>query len=144
MSIRIFYDEIVFRLNGSRKALEVFKAIIGKEGNIPGAISFIITSDDRLREINIEFLEHDYYTDVITFNYNEGIIINGEIYISLDRVRENAQNYNVSLKRELLRVMIHGVLHLNGYDDKDDSSKSEMRKMEDYWLDSLKQIDYGF
>ena len=67
----------------------------------------------------------------------KGSIINGEVYISLDRVKENSQNYNVSLESELLRVLIHGVLHLVGYDDSDENSKSEMRRMEDYWLGSL-------
>ena len=144
MSIRIFYDETVFRLKGSGKAKEIIREIIAKEGKTSGTLNFIITNDDRLREINVEFLEHDYYTDVITFNYNEKDIVQGEVYISLDRVKENALNYNVSLEAELLRVLIHGVLHLVGYNDKTEEEKSEMRRLEDYWLDSLKSRDYGF
>ena len=138
MSIRIFYDETVFRLKRSGKAKEIIREIIAKEKKISGDLNFIITNDERLKEINVEFLEHDYYTDVITFNYNEKDIINGEVYISLDRVKENALNYNVSLEAELLRVLIHGVLHLVGYDDNNEEKKSEMRRMEDFWLDSLK------
>ncbi len=137
MSIRIFYDETNFRLKGSKEALKKIDKVIAKERKISGDLSFIITNDERLKEINVEFLEHDYYTDVITFNYNEGNIINGEVYISLDRVKENSHNYNVSLKNELKRVLIHGALHLVGYDDSNEHSKSEMRRMEDYWLDSL-------
>ena len=144
MSIKIFYDELVFRLKRSGKAKKIVREIITKENRIAGDLSFIITNDERLKEINIEFLEHDYYTDVITFNYNEKDIINGEIYISLDRIKENALNYNVSLEAELLRVLIHGVLHLVGYDDSNEEKRSEMRRMEDYWLDSLKSKDYGF
>ena len=134
MSIKVFYDGIGFRQKGIRKLRTLIGKILEREECHPGNINIIITSDDSLIEINREFLEHDYYTDVITFQYNEGKEINGEVYISIESVRANALNYKVSLSTEMLRVIIHGILHMAGYDDKTKEEKARMREMENYWI----------
>jgi len=134
LSIKIFYDEVDFRLKGWRKAVRLFKKVIGNENRIPGDLNFIITSDNELRKINIEFLKHNYFTDVIAFDNRRDNIISGEIYISIDTVTKSSHNYNVSLKEEVLRVMIHGLLHICGYDDDTEKKRNVMRKMEDSWL----------
>jgi rRNA maturation RNase YbeY len=134
LSLRIFYDGTSFRYKGWKKTKKLLGEVIAKEGKISGDLNIIITKDEKVREINIEFLEHDYNTDVITFDYNSGNVVKGEIYISLDTVRVNSLNYDVSLRHELTRTMIHGILHLAGYDDKTDEEQAIMRRLEDRWL----------
>jgi len=98
------------------------------------AINYIYCDDDYLLELNINHLKHNTLTDVITFNYNFGKQICGDIFISIDRVMDNSHKYGVSFKDELHRVMIHGILHLCGYEDKTKEEKSLMRDKEDYYL----------
>jgi len=134
LSLKIFYDGIDFRFTVWSITSRFVKEVIRDADKVPGDLNFILTTDSNLRKINVEFLNHDYDTDVITFEDNDGIKINGEIYISIDTVKNNSRNYEVSLEEELTRVIIHGVLHLLGYDDKTDKERGEMRKQEDYWL----------
>jgi probable rRNA maturation factor len=112
--------------------VEVWVArVIRKYGKKEGTINYIFCSDKYLLEINKEYLNHDYFTDIITFNYNERDIISGDIFISLDTVKANAEEYKVTYDNELLRVIIHGILHLVGFNDKTEDQKKEMRHKED-------------
>lgn len=97
----------------------------------PGNITFIFTTNTALRKINREFLQHNHFTDVITFDYTEEKVISGDIFISADQVKKNAVEYAVGFEDELRRVIIHGVLHLMGYDDRTEEERNVMRKMED-------------
>ena len=108
-----------------------------KENKILGDIALIIGSDQWLLEYNQEYLNHDYFTDIITFDYVEGNIISGDLLISLDRVMDNASSLNVSRETELNRVVIHGFLHLCGYSDKSKEDQEIMRKKEDMYLELL-------
>jgi len=134
LSIRIFYDKVSFRIKGWKKVIKVIEKIILNNGKTTGNINVIITDDETLKEINVQFLKHNYYTDVITFDYSIGNAVSGEIYISIDSVKENVLNYNVSLKEEIRRVIIHGILHLVGYNDKIKKEKVVMKANEDFWL----------
>jgi len=118
-----------------RKRLKRFiSKEIKKKGRVPGKIYVFFCSDKQLLGINKEFLKHDYYTDIITFNWNEKKLISGEIYISVDRLRENAENYGTTIKNELHRLVFHGILHLLGYSDKKRSEKLKMTREEDLFL----------
>jgi probable rRNA maturation factor len=139
LSIRIFYEEPGIRLKGWRKLLVVIKSILLEVNRIPGDITFVVTNDKELKSINQEFLEHDYYTDVITFNYNKDDVINGEIYISKDTVAENAREFNVKVQEELKRVIIHGVLHLTGMDDRNEAEREVMHEAENRWLKMVRE-----
>jgi rRNA maturation RNase YbeY len=110
-----------------------------QERNKLAELQYIFVSDDRLLEINRQFLKHDYYTDIITFPLSKpGQPISPEIYISVDRVRENAREFGSSVKNELLRVIFHGALHLCGYGDKTGAEEKKMRKLEEKYLDLYK------
>lgn len=99
-----------------------------------GDIAYIFCSDERILEVNKQYLEHDYYTDIITFDYTEGDRISGDIFISLDTVRSNAEEFGASFENELHRIIIHGVLHLCGQDDKTPELRDEMSKKENLAL----------
>jgi len=103
-------------------------------GKKTGDISYIFCSDKRILEVNNQFLQHDYYTDIITFDYTEGPVISGDIFISLETVAGNATEFNVSFEEELKRIMIHGILHLCGQDDKTPESRLEMTRKENLAL----------
>ena len=137
MSIRIFYDDVGYRLRGWRKAVKLLRKVIGNEKRIPGDLNFIVTTDEAVKKINFDFLKHNYYTDVITFDTSEGDVVNGEIYISLETVKDNASDFNVSLHNEMLRVMIHGILHLCGYKDSSEEERKNMRGLENRWLEEF-------
>ena len=109
-------------------------SLVKEEGKLLGDVSVIFVSDDYLLEINQSYLNHDYYTDIITFDYCEQNVISGDLFISIDRVRENADVFNVDFGTELHRVIIHGVLHLCGYKDKTEDDEEVMRKMENKYL----------
>ncbi len=99
-----------------------------------GDIAYIFCSDERILEINKQYLNHDYFTDIITFDYCDGIIISGDIFISVDTVLSNSKEFEVSFETELLRILIHGVLHLCGQDDKTPELRAEMTEKEDLAL----------
>ncbi|WP_304199657.1 rRNA maturation RNase YbeY [Flavobacterium alvei] len=105
--------------------------VIGSENKKTGEINYIFCDDEYLLEINKEHLQHDYYTDIISFDYTVGNEISGDMFISIDRVKENAQDFNVSFDEELKRVIVHGVLHYCGYKDKSEEDELLMRSKED-------------
>ena len=143
MAISFSNDNIVFNLKNKSKIKEWISSIIDKEKKILGNLNYSFTSDDSLLKINIEYLKHNTYTDIITFNYNDGKKISGDIFISIERVKENARKFEVAFEEELHRVMIHGVLHLCGYKDKSKTDSGLMRKKENASLRLLKSPKKG-
>lgn len=113
------------------------KIIVSRETLELGELTYIFCDDETILEVNQKFLNHDYYTDVITFDYTEENIISGDIYISLDTVKSNSELYNTTFLEELYRVIIHGVLHLCGYKDKSEEDEKLMRQKEDEALKML-------
>ena len=137
LKIKFFYDRINYRIKRSKEVRNLIEKVIRKTNKIPGDLNFIITNDKIVRKLNIEYLDHDYFTDVIAFDYSENVILNGEVYISKDTVKKNAVKYKVSLNSEIIRVIIHGTLHLCGIDDKSSEEKNIMRELEDKWIKEI-------
>lgn len=128
--ITIQKQEVQFRLQGISRLKNWISAVVTKEKKECGNLSFVFMDDQTLLSHNQQFLGHDTYTDIITFDYREGKQVNGDILISVERVRENAGKFEVAFETELRRVMIHGVLHLCGYKDKKKEDQVVMRKKE--------------
>ena len=127
-------EDTNFLCKNKSKIREWIKATIHSEGKRVGEVSIIFTSDKYLQDINIKYLNHSTLTDIVTFNYNEKDIISGDLFISVERVKENADSFKQLLFDELKRVIIHGALHLLGYNDKSENEKKEMTKTEDKYL----------
>lgn len=114
-----------------RETTAWIKAVAAAHGRRVGEIGYMFVDDERILEVNREYLGHDYYTDIITFDYDEGDVINGDMVISLDTVRSNAEKLGKDYDEELMRVIIHGVLHLCGIDDKAPGQRAVMEAEED-------------
>lgn len=127
-----FYSEaIVFDFEDDKKFNTTINDLLLLEHYELGDVNYIFCSDAYLLEINKTYLSHDYYTDVITFDYTDGNVVSGDIFISIDTVSFNATDLELAFDKELLRVMFHGVLHLLGYKDKSDEDISKMRSAEE-------------
>lgn len=134
-AIQYFYEDTDFILKPVEKMTNWLLHSIASEHKTISLINYIFCSDEYLHKVNVEYLNHDYYTDIITFDNSESPDeIEGDIFISIDRVSDNAQNEGVPFIKELRRVMIHGVLHLIGYNDKTDEEQILMRQKENEYL----------
>ncbi len=122
-----------------RKITEWIKTIAESYGKKVGEIAYIFCSDEKILEVNRQYLQHDYYTDIITFDYTEGNRISGDLFISLDTVRTNAEQFKASYDNELHRVIIHGILHLCGIDDKGPGEREIMETAENKALALLRE-----
>jgi probable rRNA maturation factor len=140
MNIHFFTEDIDYKIKQKTPLKKWLKDAIQSHHFQLEELNFILCSDSYLHQMNVKYLEHDTLTDVITFDNSETPqIIEGDIFISLERVKENAENLKVTTENELHRVMIHGTLHLLGFKDKTQQDQDIMRKMEDFWLAKLPQ-----
>lgn len=135
--IRFNIEEVRFDLKNRIALKKWLTNVAVEEQKRVGELSFIFCSDSYLLNINRRYLNHNYYTDVITFDYSEANYISGDIFISIDTVRVNAEEFHQAFENELFRVMVHGVLHLCEYKDHSDAEKRLMREKEDYYLEKL-------
>ena len=140
MPIKFFQEETKFNFKNRKIIKKGVNDVIVQENFKTGNINYIFTSDNYLLNINKEYLNHNYFTDIVTFNYCQNSVINGDIFISIDTVKNNSARFNVLFLEELYRVIIHGALHLIGYDDQNEEEKKIMRQKENYYLERLKKL----
>jgi len=133
-NIRFTTADINFRLKNSKRIKEKIAVLFKKENFLLKRVQYVFCSDNFLLNINQKYLNHDYYTDIISFDLSEEKGVIGEIYISIDRVKENAQDFNVSFETELQRVIFHGALHLCGFKDKTEKQAEVMRRKEEEYI----------
>ncbi|MGK7393788.1 MAG: rRNA maturation RNase YbeY [Candidatus Cyclobacteriaceae bacterium M3_2C_046] len=139
-AIHFFNEDISFKLPSQKKHSSLIRRIIQAEKRSLANLNYIFCSDQYLHKINLEYLNHDNYTDIITFDQSDDqLSIEGDIFISVERIKENALIMNQLFEDELIRVMIHGVLHLIGYDDKSDEEKAIMRHKENNYINFAKE-----
>jgi len=132
-----FNFETEFHLHNTVTLSDWINETIKSEGCKEGDINYVFCDDEYLHKLNVEFLQHDTLTDIISFDYSVGKELHGDIFISIDRVKDNAEDLHIDFETELHRVMIHGILHYCGYKDKSKDDASEMRKKEDFYLSML-------
>lgn len=135
--IEIFYEDIKPLKISNPHISKYIKYLIKNEKYLLGDISLIFCSDNYLLDVNKNYLNHNYFTDIITFNYVTDNLISGDLFISIDRVKENAIEFDTNFINELYRVIFHGILHLIGYNDKTREEKMKMREMEDFYLSEV-------
>lgn len=133
MKIEFNYED-EFKLDKESKYTDWIKRIISYHEFFLGKLSYIFCDDSRLLELNLQYLNHDTFTDILTFDYSDENTISGDIFISIQRVRDNAKDFSVPFEEELLRVMSHGILHLLGFKDKKDSDKEVMISKENQMI----------
>jgi len=132
--IKFFTEDCKFEFKQKLQTKRWLKFVAGSEVRTLGDISIIFCSDNYLLDINMKYLQHDYFTDIITFDYCEGSVLSGDLFISIDSVKDNAEFYGAEFADELNRVIVHGVLHLIGYDDHTEEEQKTMREKENYYL----------
>ncbi|MGE5381837.1 MAG: rRNA maturation RNase YbeY [Omnitrophica WOR_2 bacterium] len=137
MSINFFSEDIAFELENKQTIIRWINQVIEDHKSSLGTINYIFCNDEYLLRLNKQYLDHDTYTDIITFDYSTPKVLSGEIYISIDRVEENSIKFKSTFLNELHRVIIHGILHLTGQGDKTEKESKIMRSKEDHYLNLI-------
>lgn len=138
--VRYFCEDVKFTFKDKLANNRWLKTVAGSEMKKLGDVNIIFCSDNYILDVNLRFLQHDYFTDIITFDYCEGSTLSGDLFISVDSVRENSVEFGTEFDEELHRVIVHGLLHLIGYDDHTEEDQKTMRAKENYYLSMRESV----